>query len=165
MVSNFLTIIFWYPYTTLLSCYILKSILFSFPLIVFFPFWTPLNINIELGDKTFLELPGPGGVFLWWTFSICLSILISDLNNSWQMGHSISFKTSINGESSKISLFVVSVKQKKSYETTNVLKSGTLLSATPERHSQNKERKRSATPFYQKERYGSGTPFFGGERK
>ena len=47
----------------------------------------------------------------------------------------------------------------------NVLKSGTLLSAAPERHSQNWERRRSATPFYQKERYGSGTPFFGGERK
>ncbi len=38
----------------------------------------------------------------------------------------------------------------------NVLKSGTLLSATPERHSQNRERRRSATPFYQKERCGSG---------
>ena len=42
----------------------------------------------------------------------------------------------------------------------NVLKSGTLLSATPERHSQNRERRRSATPFYQKERCGSGTLIF-----
>ena len=41
-----------------------------------------------------------------------------------------------------------------------MLKSGTLLSATPERHSQNRERRRSATPFYQKERNGSGTHFF-----
>ena len=41
-----------------------------------------------------------------------------------------------------------------------MLKSGTLLSATPECHSQNRERRRSATPFYQKERYGSGTHIF-----
>ena len=47
----------------------------------------------------------------------------------------------------------------------NVLKSATLLSATPERHSQNWERRRSATPFYQKERCGSGTPFFDKERE
>ena len=47
----------------------------------------------------------------------------------------------------------------------NVLKSATLLSATPERHSQNRERRRSATPFYQKERCESGTPFFDKERE
>jgi hypothetical protein len=41
-----------------------------------------------------------------------------------------------------------------------VLKSGTLLSATPERHSQNRERRRSATPYYQKEQCGSGTHIF-----
>ena len=46
-----------------------------------------------------------------------------------------------------------------------MLKSATLLSATPERHSQNRERRRSATPFYQKERCGSGTPFFDKERE
>ena len=48
----------------------------------------------------------------------------------------------------------------KNYVKFNVLKSGTLLSATPERHSQNRERRRSATPFYQKERCGSGTHIF-----
>ena len=48
----------------------------------------------------------------------------------------------------------------KLFPLSNVLKSGTLLSATPERHSQNRERRRSATPFYQKERCGSGTHFF-----
>ena len=42
----------------------------------------------------------------------------------------------------------------------NVLKSGTLLSAAPECHSQNRERRRSATPFCQKERCGSGTRIF-----
>ena len=42
----------------------------------------------------------------------------------------------------------------------NVLRSGTLSSAARERHSLNWERRRSATPFYQKERCGSGTPFF-----
>ena len=42
----------------------------------------------------------------------------------------------------------------------NVLKSATLLSATTECHSQNWERRRSATPFYQKERCGSGTHIF-----
>jgi hypothetical protein len=41
-----------------------------------------------------------------------------------------------------------------------VLKSGTLLSTPPERHFQNRERRRSAIPFYQKERYGSGTHIF-----
>ena len=46
------------------------------------------------------------------------------------------------------------------YKFANVLKSATLLSATPERHSQNQERRRSATPFYQKERCGSGTLIF-----
>ena len=39
----------------------------------------------------------------------------------------------------------------------NVLKSRTLLSFAPECHSQNREPRRSATPFYQKERCGSGT--------
>ena len=34
-----------------------------------------------------------------------------------------------------------------------------------ERHSQNEERRRSATPFFQKERCGSGTPFFAKERE
>ena len=42
----------------------------------------------------------------------------------------------------------------------NVLKSATLLSATTECHSQNWERRRSATPFYQKERCGGGTHIF-----
>jgi hypothetical protein len=41
-----------------------------------------------------------------------------------------------------------------------VLESGTLLSGTPEHHSQNREQGRSATPFYQKERCGSGTHIF-----
>ena len=47
----------------------------------------------------------------------------------------------------------------------NVLKSATLLSATTECHSQNWERRRSATPFYQKERCGSGTHIFEGSEK
>jgi hypothetical protein len=47
-----------------------------------------------------------------------------------------------------------------SKEKSNVLKSGTLLSAAPERHSQNQERRRSATPFFQKEQCGSGTHIF-----
>jgi hypothetical protein len=38
--------------------------------------------------------------------------------------------------------------------------SGILLSAAPERHFQNQERRRSATPFFQKERCGSGTHIF-----
>ena len=42
----------------------------------------------------------------------------------------------------------------------NVLKSATLLGATPERHSQNREIRGSATPFYQKEQCGSGTHIF-----
>ena len=41
----------------------------------------------------------------------------------------------------------------------NVLRCGTLLSVARECHSLNWERRRSATPFYQKERCGSGTPF------
>ena len=46
----------------------------------------------------------------------------------------------------------------------NVLKSATLLSATPERHSQNWEQRSSATPFFQNERCVSGTPFFAKDR-
>ena len=41
-----------------------------------------------------------------------------------------------------------------------MLRSGTLLSAARKRHSLSWERRRIATPFYQKERCGSGTPFF-----
>ena len=41
-----------------------------------------------------------------------------------------------------------------------MLKSGTLSSAAPVRHSQNREWRRSATPFYQKERCGSGPQIF-----
>ena len=44
--------------------------------------------------------------------------------------------------------------------TDKVLKSDTLLSAAPERHSQNREQRRSATHFYQKMRCGSGTHIF-----
>ena len=40
------------------------------------------------------------------------------------------------------------------YIISNVLKSGTLLSAAPERHSQNRERRRSATPFFIKRSEG-----------
>ena len=46
------------------------------------------------------------------------------------------------------------------FQICNVLKSGTLLSATPENHSQSTEWRRSATLFYQKEWCGSGTHFF-----
>ena len=49
---------------------------------------------------------------------------------------------------------------RKSPRIYNVLRSGTLSSVARERHSLNWERRRSATPFYQKERCGSGTPFF-----
>ena len=75
-----------------------------------------------------------------------------------------STKESFNSARPRLNMYLVDF-DTTSTNNCNVLKSGTLLSATPERHSQNRERRRSATPFYQKERNGSGTHFFWGERK
>ena len=48
------------------------------------------------------------------------------------------------------------------YGLGNVLKSATLLSATPERHSRNWERRRSATPFFKRSDVGVALLFKGG---
>ena len=68
----------------------------------------------------------------------------------------------------KVNFYDLSISKQRSwmlYTFSNVLKSATLLSATPEHYSKNRERRKGATPFYQKERMWEWHPCFWEERK